>query len=78
MAEQYEYLVVGLAGLPREQVLNSAGRKGWELVSVAGDKAYLKRPIYPGFVLDEDGVWVEEAERPEPPPAPPSRKRRIR
>lgn len=74
--QQYEYLVMGLAGLPQERALNAAGRKGWELVSVSGDIAYLKRPI--ALVLDEEGFWVEEPKRPEPPPPPPPAKRERR
>lgn len=67
--------MVSLAGLKlnRECVLNKVGLEGWELVSVSGDMAYLKRPI--ALVLDDRGFWVEEEKRPEPPPPPPPAKR---
>lgn len=62
MAQRYEYLVLDFTGLglaDRNRWLDKVGLERWELVSVAGDTAYLKRPLAP-----------EEEKRPEPPPPP--------
>lgn len=69
MSKQWEYLVVGLEGIPltlKEGRLERRGVDGWELVSVDNAVAYMKRekkeaePQEPAFPAIND-PWSAKA-----------------